>query len=157
MCNWTELKQMLTALIDGNRYDMTILANTAALLYEKLDKVNWVGFYMHRQDELQLGPFQGKVACTTIPLKKGVCGACARTQETVVVEDVSLFPTHIACDSASKSEICIPIICHKKLYAVLDIDAPIVNRFSQNDKENLEQIAVILEKELEKLIKDRLN
>lgn len=140
------------ALIKDNPYDITILANTTAFLYEQLNDVNWVGFYIVKKQELLLGPFQGKVACTTIPFSKGVCGACATQQKTMIVPNVLEFKGHIACDSASKSEICIPVIVHHKLYAILDIDSPIINRFNDQDQQYLESIVEILEKELEKIV-----
>lgn len=152
MTNYSELLKIYPALIKDNTYDITILANTSAFLYEYLEKINWVGFYMVKNKELLLGPFQGKVACTKIPFSKGVCGTCASTEETILVPNVHEFSGHIACDSASNSEICIPILIHNKLYAILDIDSPLLNRFTEEDKRNLESIAKILTTELEKII-----
>lgn len=152
MTNYTEIINILPALIENNQYDITILANTSALLYEKIDDVNWVGFYLNKNNTLLLGPFQGKVACTTIPFTKGVCGKCASTKETILVPNVHEFKGHIACDSASNSEICIPIIIKNNFYGLLDVDSPTINRFSEQDKNNLEIIIKIIINELEKII-----
>ena len=150
MTNYNEIINILPKLIKDNEYDITILANTSALLYEKIENINWVGFYLNKNETLLLGPFQGKVACTKIPFTKGVCGKCARTQETILVSNVHEFPGHIACDSASNSEICIPIIINNKFYGLLDIDSPIVNRFNEDDKINLEKLTQIITNELDK-------
>ena len=152
MTNYKEILQILPALIEYNTYDMTILSNTSALLFEHLEQINWVGFYMNKNNTLLLGPFQGKIACTTIPFSKGVCGACASTLKTILVPNVHEFPGHIACDSASNSEICIPLIVHNKLYAILDIDSPILNRFNHEDQKYLEDIVKMISKQLEKII-----
>ena len=116
-----------------------------------MENINWVGFYLNKQNKLLLGPFQGKVACTTIPFNKGVCGACATANETIIVEDVHLFPGHIACDSASLSEICVPINVNGVFYGLLDIDAPITNRFNEEDKKALEKVVSIIEDKLNRL------
>ena len=127
-----------------------MLSNTSSLLYENLGNVNWVGFYLAKADGLHLGPFCGKVACIFLPYNKGVCAACATSLKSVIVKDVHEFKGHIACDSASNSEICIPIMVNNKLYAILDIDSPIVNRFNDVDLTNLEAISSLIEKEIEK-------
>ena len=152
MTNYNEIINILPQLLKDNEYDITILANTSALLYEKIENINWVGFYLNKNETLLLGPFQGKVACTKIPFTKGVCGKCARTKETILVSNVHEFPGHIACDSASNSEICIPIIINNKFYGLLDIDSPIINRFNEDDKINLENIVQILTEEIKKVI-----
>ena len=152
MTNYNEIISILPELIKDNEYDITILANTSALLYEKIENINWVGFYLNKNETLLLGPFQGKVACTKIPFNKGVCGKCATTLETILVPNVHEFPGHIACDSASNSEICIPIIINNKFYGLLDIDSPIINRFSEIDKSNLEKLTQIITNELYKLL-----
>lgn len=152
MTNYEEIINILPSLIEENKYDITILANTSALLNEKMDSINWVGFYLNKNGKLLLGPFQGKVACTVIPFNKGVCGKCATEEKTILVPDVHKFPGHIACDSASNSEICVPIIIKNNFYGLLDIDSPITNRFNQNDQENLEKITKIIVNELEKII-----
>ena len=148
--NYEELLKSLEALITGIDYDITILSNTSALLNEYLDNINWVGFYLYKDGVLKLGPFQGKIACMVIPLNRGVCGVCATNKETIVVKNVHEFKGHIACDSASESEICVPIIINNEFYGLLDIDAPIKNRFSDIDKIYLEKVVNIIEKELSK-------
>lgn len=150
--NYNELLSQAEALVTGIDYDITILSNISALLNEYLDTINWVGFYLLKDNVLKLGPFQGKVACMVIPLNKGVCGFCATKRESIVVKDVHEFKGHIACDSRSQSEICIPIMIHNEFYGLLDIDSPITNRFDDNDKKNLEKLVVILQKEIEKII-----
>ena len=123
---------------------ITNLSNAAAIL-NQLDNINWCGFYLVDGETLYLGPFQGEPACTLIPFSKGVCGYCATSKKTVIVPDVNQFPGHIACSSASKSEIVVPIIVDKELKAVIDIDAPILNRFTFEDANLLEEAAKILE------------
>lgn len=152
MQNYPKIINIMKELIWDNELDITKLANTSALLYEMLPNINWVGFYLFRNNLLLLGPFQGKPACTKIPLEKGVCGACATTLATINVPDVHQFKGHIACDSASKSELCVPILLHGRLYAILDIDSPSVHRFTLEDQKGIEQIRSILQKELEKII-----
>ena len=116
------------------------LANISALLF-KMENINWAGFYLMDNDRLVLGPFQGDVACTIIPLGKGVCGTSAAKKETIIVDDINKFDGHIACSSLSKSEIVVPIILNNKVYGVIDIDAPIYSRFSSNEKKFLEKVA----------------
>ncbi|WP_374075800.1 GAF domain-containing protein [Bdellovibrio bacteriovorus] len=120
------------------------LANISALLNQHLPDINWVGFYLLHNNELLLSSFQGLPACTRIALGKGVCGTAAKTLQTQLVPDVDQFPGHIACDSASRSEIVIPLIHDGKLLGVLDIDAPILNRFTGEDKIGLEKVVEIL-------------
>ncbi len=117
------------------------LANFSALIYQTLPNLNWVGFYLLRGDELVLGPFQGKVACVRIPMGNGVCGTAAQKRETIVVPDVHQFPGHIACDSASQSEVVIPLINDGQLWGVLDLDSPHLNRFDGEDASGLEMLA----------------
>ena len=148
MTDYNEINAMLAAIIEGIPYTMTNLANASALLNEKLDGINWVGFYTIKDGRLVLGPFQGKVACTIIPMGKGVCGTAAATDSTQLVPDVHKFPGHIACDSASNSEIVIPMHRSGEVFGVLDIDSPLFNRFDENDKAGLEEFARILEKSL---------
>ena len=149
MTDYTEINAMLSSIIEGIPYTMTNLANASALLNEKLENINWVGFYTIKDGKLVLGPFQGKVACTIIPIGKGVCGTAAATDSTQLVPDVHKFAGHIACDSASNSEIVIPLHRNNAVFGVLDIDSPLFDRFSKQDKEGLEQFARILEKSLE--------
>ena len=118
-------------------------ANTAALLKQRLPDVNWVGFYFAEERELVLGPFQGQVACTRIAFKKGVCGKAAAEQKTVIVPDVSKFDGHIACDTASRSEIVVPLLNWGKLRGVLDVDSPNLNRFDEDDQEGLESVVAV--------------
>ncbi len=124
---------------------VSLMANASALLNGALDRINWVGFYIARDGGLLLGPFQGKVACVRIPAGKGVCGAAAARRETVVVDDVHRFPGHIACDSASRSEIVIPLCQGGAVRAVLDIDSPVPGRFTPADREGLEALAALME------------
>lgn len=149
MTDYTEINAMLASIIEGIPYTMTNLANASALLNEKLENINWVGFYTIKDGKLVLGPFQGKVACTIIPIGKGVCGTAAATDSTQLVPDVHKFAGHIACDNASNSEIVIPLHRNNTVFGVLDIDSPLFDRFSKQDKEGLEQFARILEKSLE--------
>ena len=137
------LIEQIKAIIAKDLPLMSNLSNASAVL-NQLENINWCGFYIRNKDELYLGPFQGDVACTRIPLTKGVCGAAAREARTLIVPNVNEFPGHIACSSLSKSEIVTPIIKDKDVKAVIDIDAPIYNRFSEEDKELLEEIAKIL-------------
>ncbi|PJI49955.1 MAG: GAF domain-containing protein [Pseudomonas sp.] len=118
-------------------------AQFSALLFNELPDLNWAGFYLNRNEELVLGPFQGQVACVRIPFSKGVCGAAARTRETQRVEDVHAFPGHIACDSASNSELVVPLVKDGRLIGVLDLDSPKVGRFSEDDQAGIERLADI--------------
>ena len=147
--NKTDYKQLnaqLSSVISGIPYTMTNLANASALLFEKLERISWAGFYIIKEGKLVLGPFQGKVACTIIALGKGVCGTVAQEDRTRVVPDVNKFPGHIACDSASKSEIVIPMHRNGELFGVLDIDSPFFDRFDEEDRKGLEEFVSILEK-----------
>lgn len=146
MTDYSQINSMLEGLVSGVRYTMTNLANASALLNEHLDGLNWVGFYIIKDNQLVLGPFQGKVACTMIPIGKGVCGTAIAEDRTQLVPDVHKFPGHIACDSASNSEIVVPMHRKGEIFGVLDIDSPLFNRFDQNDKAGLEEFVRILEK-----------
>ena len=138
------LIKQLKEIIDPKLPLMSNLANASALL-NQLENINWCGFYLLKDNYLYLGPFQGDVACTTIPLGKGVCGYAAETKRTVIVDNVNEFKGHIACSNVSKSEIVVPIIVDKIVKAVIDIDAPIYQRFSEKDAALLEEFAKILE------------
>lgn len=127
---------------------LPLLSNVSALIYENMKDLNWAGFYLVRNDELVLGPFQGKVACVIIPKGKGVCGAAFEEDRVQRVEDVHKFKGHIACDSASNSEIVVPIHNNGKVVGVLDIDSPLFERFSEEDEKGL----VSLVKKLEEVI-----
>ena len=135
----------MKSLMEDVEYDITNLANASALIYESMKGLNWAGFYLYRNDELVLGPFQGKTACTRIPMGKGVCGTAALSGQIQVVPDVHQFPGHIACDSASNSEIVIPMYREGKLYGVLDIDSPEFDRFQEADLAGLERLVRLLE------------
>lgn len=138
-----QLLKQLAALLDSHLPLVSNLSNASSLL-NKLDNINWCGFYIKKDDYLYLGPFQGDVACTTIPLSKGVCGKAAREKKTIIVDDVNLFPGHIACSTLSKSEIVVPIIVDNDVKAVIDIDAPIKARFTEKEKAFLEDCAKLL-------------
>lgn len=135
----------LKSLFDGDYHLIPNLSNTSAILNQALEGINWVGFYLMKDGELLLGPFQGKSACVHIPVGKGVCGTAVQKDETMLIPDVHLFPGHIACDSASRSEIVIPIHHNGKVVGVLDIDSPMISRFDEDDKEGLEKVVSILE------------
>ncbi len=145
MTDYPYICSALRELCDGVDYEVTDLANASALLYSSMDRLNWAGFYLMRDGMLILGPFQGRPACTVIGPGKGVCGTAAEQDRTVVVPDVHLFPGHIACDSASESEIVVPIHVNGEIFGVLDIDSPVKNRFSDEDREGLERFVRILE------------
>jgi L-methionine (R)-S-oxide reductase len=134
----------LEALLEGELDGLANLANCSALLSQLLPGLNWVGFYLLRGEELVLGPFQGKVACVRIALGRGVCGTAAARRETIVVPDVHEFPGHIACDSASRSEIVVPLVRGGELRGVLDLDSPELARFDADDAQGLERVAQIL-------------
>lgn len=141
---YREICAQLRGLFAGERDGLANSANTAALLYELLPELNWCGFYLLRGGELVLGPFQGKVACVRIALGKGVCGTAALERRTLVVADVHAFPGHIACDSASASEIVVPLLRGEQLLGVLDLDSPRPGRFDQQDAEGLQQAVQLL-------------
>lgn len=135
----------LKALLEGETEIIPNLANASALLGQALQEINWVGFYLMKRGELLLGPFQGKPACIHIPIGKGVCGTAVSEGRTQLVPDVHAFPGHIACDSASRSEIVVPIRGKDRIIGVLDIDSPILNRFDEEDRIGLEELVRILE------------
>ncbi|MCM3398431.1 GAF domain-containing protein [Oceanobacillus profundus] len=141
--------KQLDALTDGEKDEVAILSNASALLNQFLKEVNWVGFYVWKDNELVLGPFQGLPACIRIGFGKGVCGTAVKEKQTQRIADVHQFPGHIACDSASQSEIVVPIIINDKVYGVLDIDSPIKNRFDEIDQTYLEKFVTTLEKHLQ--------
>lgn len=137
------LTKQLQSLIDKDLPLISNLSNASSLL-NQLPNINWCGFYLVSGNRLILGPFQGEVACTIIPFDKGVCGYAYRNKQTVIVDDVNKFDGHIACSTASKSEIVTPIIKDNEVKALIDIDAPIFNRFAKDDQELLEEIADVL-------------
>jgi L-methionine (R)-S-oxide reductase len=140
---YAQLARDLRALLSGERDLVANAANTAALIWDALPGLNWAGFYLYKSGELVLGPFQGKPACVRIAIGKGVCGTAAAKRATVLVEDVHAFPGHIACDSASNSEIVIPLLRGAELLGVLDLDSPRHARFGQVDARGLETVATI--------------
>lgn len=139
------LKTQLTALIDGVPYLTANLANASALLNSALKEINWVGFYFLEGDILVLGPFQGNPACVEIKSGNGVCGTAVAKDEIQLVKNIHEFPGHIACDSASNSEIVIPIHANGKVIGVLDIDSPVLARFDEEDRDGLAEIVNVLE------------
>jgi GAF domain-containing protein len=140
---YEELAQQLEGLLAGERDVIANAANTAALIFTTLPDLNWAGFYFLRGDMLVLGPFQGKPAYVRIAMGRGVCGAAAQRRETMRVEDVNAFADHIACDSASRSELVVPLIREGAVIGVLDLDSPIPARFDGTDQTGLERIAAI--------------
>lgn len=140
---YTHLAEQLTALLEHECDFIANAANTSALLYHSLPDLNWAGFYLFKDGELILGPFQGKPACVRIAIGKGVCGTAAQQRRTVLVPDVNAFPGHIACDSASQSEIVVPLLHHDTLIGVLDIDSPLRGRFDDEDCRGCEVLAQV--------------
>lgn len=138
------LSKQLSALLEGEDDIVANLSNASALLNQFLTDINWVGFYLMKNGELVLGPFQGLPACVRIPVGRGVCGTAVQKRETIVVEDVHQFPGHIACDARSNSEIVIPLIKNDEIIGVLDIDSPLKNRFTNDDKLGLEKFVQTL-------------
>lgn len=146
--NYDLLVSQLAALTDGIPYETANLANASALLWQELPDLNWAGFYKMTDGALVLGPFQGKPACIRIPVGRGVCGTAVAEGKTQRIENVHEFPGHIACDSASNSEIVIPLYKNGEVWGVLDIDSPLFSRFSAADQAGLERFAATLEKTL---------
>ncbi|SHF79496.1 GAF domain-containing protein [Ornithinibacillus halophilus] len=140
------LLKQLNSLLEGENDTVANLSNASALLNQFLEDVNWVGFYIWKNDELVLGPFQGLPACIRIPYGKGVCGTAVKEQITMRIENVHHFPGHIACDSASQSEIVVPIVKEDEIFGVLDIDSPSLNRFDEVDQTYLEKFVDALVK-----------
>lgn len=148
MTDYLLMTEQLKSLSEDVSYPITVLANASALIWQSLPDLNWSGFYLVHNGELMLGPFQGKVACTNIPFGKGVCGTAFAEDRTQLVPNVHEFDGHIACDSASNSEIVIPIHKNGVVYGVLDIDSPVLSRFTEEDREGLEGFVRELEKHL---------
>ena len=134
------LTSQLRAMLDGETDALANASNFVALLFNALDDINWLGVYVLRGEELVLGPFQGKPACVRIPIGSGVCGTAAATLESQRVPDVHAFPGHIVCDAASRSELVVPLVVDDKLIGVLDIDSPLVDRFSDSDQQGVESV-----------------
>ncbi|AVF54801.1 GAF domain-containing protein [Pseudomonas fulva] len=137
------LAAQVQALFADERDFTANAAQFSAFVYHQIEDLNWAGFYINRDEQLVLGPFQGQVACVRIPFGKGVCGTAAATRQTQRVEDVHAFAGHIACDSASNSELVIPLIKAGRLVGVLDLDSPTIGRFSEADQAGLEQLVAI--------------
>ena len=148
MTDYKLLAKQLGSLIEDTPWYVSVLSNAAALIWDALDDINWAGFYLKRNGRLELGPFQGKTACVLIDIGKGVCGTAAKKDETQLVPDVHEFPGHIACDSASNSEIVVPIHVNGVIYGVLDIDSPTKSRFTEADRIGLEEMVKVLEAKL---------
>ncbi|WP_426402040.1 GAF domain-containing protein [Mammaliicoccus lentus] len=146
--NYSLLSKQLDGLLSGEKDLIANLSNTSAFINQFLPEINWVGFYLIKNNALKLGPFQGLPACVDIEIGKGVCGTAVENNATQLVDDVNAFPGHIACDANSKSEIVIPLYYNKEVIGVLDIDAPIKARFTEKDKDGLEQLVQVLEKHL---------
>ena len=142
------LCKQLKGFVEADPYFIPVMANASALLWEELDEINWAGFYIVRDGQLVLGPFQGKTACIHIQKGKGVCGTAWEKDSIMVVRDVHEFEGHIACDAASRSEIVVPIHSGAQVVAVLDIDSPITDRFSEDDKSGLIEFARIIEEKI---------
>ncbi|ETD70766.1 diguanylate cyclase [Pelistega indica] len=140
---YEQLVEQLRYLLEGEHNLIANAANMSALVYHQLPDLNWSGFYLFDGSELVLGPFQGKVACVRIALSRGVCGAAASTRETQLVPDVHAFPGHIACDSASQSEIVVPLIKDGQLIGVWDVDSPVLNRFDEEDKKGMQALCEV--------------
>ncbi len=142
--NYTVMHNQLRELTQDIPHPIANMANAAALLWQVLDRINWAGFYLLENDTLVLGPFQGKPACIEIPVGKGVCGTAVAADETIRVDDVHAFPGHIACDCDSRSEIVIPLRKNGRILGVLDIDSPVLGRFTSEDQIGLELFAEVL-------------
>ena len=141
---YASLAEQLRSLLEGEHDFIANAANFASLLYHSLPDLNWTGFYLLKGRELVLGPFQGKPACVRIAIGKGVCGTAAEQRQTILVDNVHEFPGHIACDSASNSEIVVSLIKHERLIGVLDLDSPSFARFDNEDARGLNELAEIL-------------
>jgi GAF domain-containing protein len=148
MTNYNEINKIASSLFNKDLYDITIMSNASSLLFNMMEDVSWVGFYLNKDNKLILGPFQGRLACMQIEFGKGVCGTCAASLAPQIVEDVHKFKGHIACDSRSNSEIVLPIIINDKLYGVLDIDSTSLERFSEFDQKGLEEFINIIKEYL---------
>ena len=146
MSDYKLIKEQMEALAEDEQGYIPVMANASSLLFYSMEDLNWAGFYLVREEALILGPFQGKVACVRIEKGKGVCGTAWKEDEVQLVPDVHAFPGHIACDGDSRSEIVIPIHKDDKVAAVLDIDSPSYERFSEEDRAGLEEFAASLER-----------
>lgn len=146
--NYKELIMQVDALTAGVPYLVANLANVSAVIWQEMERINWAGFYLMEGGSLVLGPFQGKPACIEIPVGRGVCGTAVAERKTQLVEDVHQFPGHIACDSASNSEIVVPMYKNGEIFGVLDIDSPYYARFTAEDQAGMEELVRVLERNL---------
>ena len=149
MTDFKLMQEQVRDLLKEEPWYVSAMSNISAVIISQMEDLNWAGFYLLREGRLVVGPFQGKPACIHIRPGKGVCGTCLEKDETIVVPDVHAFPGHIACDSASRSEIVVPVHHGAKIAAVLDIDSPVPDRFSKEDREGLEGLAAIMERWME--------
>ncbi|MFC5068506.1 GAF domain-containing protein [Flaviflagellibacter deserti] len=140
---YDDLTSQLTGLLEGERDPIANAANTSALLFQLMPRLNWAGFYFMRDGELVLGPFQGRPACVRIAVGRGVCGTAVERRQSMLVEDVHAFPGHIACDAASRSELVVPLIRNGKVIGVIDLDSPDLARFDEDDRAGIERFAAI--------------
>jgi len=147
--NYKLMAYMAKRILEDDKDEIASLANISAVINGYMDRINWVGFYIIKDGELVLGPFQGLPACIRISVGKGVCGTAVAKRETQIVEDVEQFPGHIACDSASKSEIVIPIYKNGEVYGVLDVDSPELNRFGALENKYLQEICNLITQQLQ--------
>lgn len=148
MTDYETLIAQADALTNGIPHRIANLANVSALIFDTLEDLNWAGFYLLEGETLVLGPFQGKPACIEIPVSRGVCGAAVREDRTKLVPDVHAFKGHIACDSASRSELVVPLHVNSEIFGVLDLDSPTLSRFTEADREGMERLARVLERNL---------
>ena len=148
---YDQVSSQLRSLLEGERDFIANAANLSSLLFHSLPDLNWVGFYLYKDGELVLGPFQGNLACVRIAMGKGVCGTAAERRETVLVDNVHEFPGHITCDSASNSEIVVPIVKGKRFLGVLDLDSPSLARFTEDDARGLNELVAIFVESTESL------
>ena len=148
MTDYETLIAQADALTNGIPHRIANLANVSALIFDTLEDLNWAGFYLLEGETLVLGPFQGKPACIEIPVSRGVCGAAVREDRSQLVPDVHAFKGHIACDSASRSELVVPLHVSGEIFGVLDLDSPILSRFTEADREGMERLARVLERNL---------
>lgn len=144
------LSKQLEAFSSGENHYLPLLSNASALIWETVKDINWAGFYLMQKGSLLLGPFQGKVACIRIPVGKGVCGTAVAENKSQLVKNVHDFPGHIACDSASNSEVVVPLHgADGNVFGVLDIDSPLIGRFSEEDLKGFEKLAAVLESKID--------
>ena len=149
MTDYEALIAQADALTNGVRHPIANMANLSALIFDTLEDLNWAGFYLLEGETLVLGPFQGKPACIEIPVKKGVCGAAVREDRAQLVPDVHAFAGHIACDSASRSELVVPLRKDGKVFGVLDLDSPSLSRFTEEDRDGMERLVRAVERNLQ--------